>query len=148
MDDGLHQPGRSPTPEDSPRSSFVDDVEIQPLAKPQTARKVAQAPARVYARDVLALCFFVLCAIAALYSSLSQGIPNLIFWKTSHGGGAKTIGIILSPDKHTGRDAHNISLQWNITSSIREPDGVKKRVLLVNGKEPACYQEYYVWLTD
>ena len=144
MENGLHQPGSTPILEESPRSSFGDEIESQPLAKPPTAHKVAQAPTRVYARDLLAFCFLVLCALAALYSSLGRGLPNLIFWKTSHGGAAKTIGILLSPDKHIHRDAYNISLQWNISSGFREPDGVKKRVYLVNGRRLTRYSKYRV----
>ena len=136
MEDGLRKQGSGPSlEEESPRSSFDNEdlLESQPLAQPPTAQKVAQKPTTIYTRDILALCFLVLCAISASYTSLGRSLPNLIFWKTAYGSTPQRLGIVLSPEKHTLRDAHNISLQWNITAGFREPDGVKKRVFLVNG---------------
>lgn len=143
MEDGLRKQDGSPSlEENSPRSSFSDEeqLESQPLAQPATAQKPPTKRTTLYARDILAFCFLVLCAISASYISLGRSLPNLIFWKTSHGSLPERLGIILSPEKHTLRDAHSIPLQWHINTGFREPDGVKKRVYLVNGDNPISHK--------
>lgn len=44
-----------------------------------------------------------------------------------------SLGIALHPEEHRSRHPRRITLHWTITSDIRAPDGVKKRVYLING---------------
>jgi FtsP/CotA-like multicopper oxidase with cupredoxin domain len=48
----------------------------------------------------------------------------------------QTLGIILHPERHAYREPRNITLNWVISEGILAPDGVKKRVYLVNGMFP------------
>jgi hypothetical protein len=50
-----------------------------------------------------------------------------------------SLGILLHPEDHRLRDAGIITLHWTITSDFRAPDGVKKRVYLINGKFRISY---------
>lgn len=45
--------------------------------------------------------------------------------------------VLLHPEEHTHRAQQKIELQWNITTGIRRPDGVAKRVYLINGEFPS-----------
>ncbi|TVY84216.1 Oxidoreductase ptaE [Lachnellula suecica] len=46
------------------------------------------------------------------------------------------LGMKLHPERHVARKPRTITLHWNITSELRSPDGVKKRIYLVNGQFP------------
>lgn len=46
------------------------------------------------------------------------------------------LSILLNPDEHTQREPKRIELQWNVSAGTRRPDGVAKRVFLVNGAFP------------
>lgn len=46
------------------------------------------------------------------------------------------LGIRLYPQDHATRPARTIVLDWNITQGMQAPDGVQKRVYLVNGVFP------------
>lgn len=48
----------------------------------------------------------------------------------------KNFSILLHPEEHTQREARRIELRWNISTGMRRPDGVSKRVFLVNGEFP------------
>lgn len=48
----------------------------------------------------------------------------------------RTLGITLHPQNHEYRPAKTITHSWVITSGHRSPDGVRKRVYLVNGEFP------------
>jgi hypothetical protein len=50
-----------------------------------------------------------------------------------------SLGIILHPEEHRSRDSVIITLHWTITSDFRAPDGVKKRVYLINGNCSVSY---------
>ena len=47
----------------------------------------------------------------------------------------------LHPEDHAFRDATNITHFWRVTSGYRRPDGVQKRVYLVNNEFPGPYIE-------
>jgi len=44
------------------------------------------------------------------------------------------IHIPLHPEEHIHRPPTEIELRWSVTTGFRAPDGVKKRVYLINGK--------------
>ncbi|OBS29624.1 hypothetical protein FPOA_03562 [Fusarium poae] len=46
------------------------------------------------------------------------------------------LGYRLHPHEHTSRPPKTIVYSWNITSGIRSPDGVEKRVYLINDEFP------------
>ncbi|KAM3430332.1 hypothetical protein MY4824_007744 [Beauveria thailandica] len=46
------------------------------------------------------------------------------------------VAIPLHPQLHMNRDVETLHLDWVITTGIRSPDGVQKRVYLVNGEFP------------
>ncbi|CAG8959839.1 hypothetical protein HYFRA_00001748 [Hymenoscyphus fraxineus] len=46
------------------------------------------------------------------------------------------LGIKLHPEDHENRPARTITYRWTISSDHRSPDGVKKKVYLVNGQFP------------
>jgi len=50
--------------------------------------------------------------------------------------GSEKFSIVLRPEEHTQREPKRIELQWNVTTGIRRPDGVAKRVYLINGDFP------------
>lgn len=62
-------------------------------------------------------------------------------------GRKPSLGIKLGPNDHIFRDAQTIHHVWNITSSVRGPDGVKKRVYLINGQQ-FQYVHYLKYLTN
>ena len=49
-------------------------------------------------------------------------------------GGQEQVGISLHPNAHRSRPPKTLHFDWTITTGIRRPDGVKKKVYLVNGK--------------
>ncbi|KAJ9133693.1 Multicopper oxidase [Pleurostoma richardsiae] len=49
---------------------------------------------------------------------------------------SRTIGIVLHPEDHINREPRSVSLRWHISAGYRHPDGVKKRVYLVNDEFP------------
>ncbi|OAA53334.1 ferro-O2-oxidoreductase [Cordyceps fumosorosea ARSEF 2679] len=46
------------------------------------------------------------------------------------------VAIPLHPQLHNNRDAKTLHFDWTVTSGLRSPDGVEKRVYLVNGEFP------------
>ena len=46
------------------------------------------------------------------------------------------LGLVLHPEDHVFRQPVTITHNWTVTSDFRSPDGVKKRVYLVNGRFP------------
>ncbi|KAH8662377.1 multicopper oxidase-domain-containing protein [Xylariales sp. PMI_506] len=71
-------------------------------------------------------------------------MPGALLWSASKetstaSAAAKersTVGIALHPEDHAFRDPQAITLNWTVSSGIRAPDGVKKRLYLVNGGFP------------
>ena len=45
-------------------------------------------------------------------------------------------GILLHPEEHIYRSADIVEHWWSISTGFRSPDGVRKRVYLINGKDP------------
>jgi FtsP/CotA-like multicopper oxidase with cupredoxin domain len=48
----------------------------------------------------------------------------------------RQLGITLHPEDHAYRPPKNIIVHWDVSAAIRSPDGVKKRVYLVNDEFP------------
>jgi hypothetical protein len=44
------------------------------------------------------------------------------------------VAIRLHPEDHESRDPQNLKYDWTVTSGWKAPDGVQKRVYLINGK--------------
>jgi hypothetical protein len=55
------------------------------------------------------------------------------FEDVSSGLGGPNLAISLNPQDHVHRQPKTIHHLWNITSDLRTPDGVAKRVYLING---------------
>jgi hypothetical protein len=53
---------------------------------------------------------------------------------TEHAAKHLLTGPLLHPDRHIYRAPEIIYLDWGVTLGVRDPDGVKKKVYLVNGK--------------
>lgn len=60
-------------------------------------------------------------------------IGDFLAGKIDDPEGMPSLGIVLHPERHRSRNASIITLHWTVTSDFRAPDGVKKRVLLING---------------
>jgi hypothetical protein len=43
------------------------------------------------------------------------------------------LALVLNPDEHVYRGPKTIHYVWNITSDLRAPDGVTKKIYLING---------------
>lgn len=88
-------------------------------------------------------CSLLLVAIITVLSYASifqrQTVPFSAlhpFTKNAAGISASSLmlGIELHPEDHVSRGPVEIVHHWNITSGFRSPDGVRKRVYLVNGE--------------
>lgn len=47
-----------------------------------------------------------------------------------------TLGILLHPEDHSYRRPRQLTEYWNVTSEYRAPDGVLKKIYLINGQFP------------
>ena len=59
--------------------------------------------------------------------------PNFENVSSGLGYPESNLAISLTPQDHVQRQPRTIHLVWNITSDLRAPDGVTKRVYLING---------------
>jgi hypothetical protein len=50
-------------------------------------------------------------------------------------------GILLHPEDHIYRQAATVEHWWSVSTGFRAPDGVKKRVYLINGKR-SCFKSF------
>lgn len=89
---------------------------------------------RIFIFGIIGLAFIILASVKliAYYPTLWYGQnvfkENIIQQKTA--------GIYLHPEDHAYRASKTITYNWTITSGIISPDGVQKRVYLVNGQFP------------
>lgn len=92
---------------------------------------------------VIAPTIFFACTLF----SYGGSVPNVIVpvSNTGFASGPPNTGTLeesekdaftLQPNDHIFRESQTIRATWNITMEEREPDGVKKMVYLVNGKQP------------
>ena len=66
-------------------------------------------------------------------------IPEYLPWSPALQGSQTRdfgIGIALHPEDHIYRSTATIELNWTVTAGFRAPDGVQKRVYLINGEFP------------
>lgn len=85
---------------------------------------------------VLVLASLVLFAFyvsAGRWKGARSPIGDFLAGKTDDPEGIPSLGIVLHPEEHRSRNASIVTLHWTITSDFRAPDGVKKRVFLING---------------
>ena len=82
-------------------------------------------------------------AVAAVIFSISVfgllrnvGLPALKSVLDGPQGTEEGFGIALHPQDHIYRPAEIVERWWSINTGFRAPDGVKKRVYLINGKQP------------
>jgi FtsP/CotA-like multicopper oxidase with cupredoxin domain len=65
------------------------------------------------------------------------------------GGSASSVNNILHPRDHVFRRPKTIRYQWVVTAAFRAPDGVKKRVYLINGRlSPHILKTVYLIAVD
>lgn len=80
---------------------------------------------------LLAITFYV----SIYFGTISQALLSTHF---DLGGESSAyqppnLALVLHPEDHVYRQPETIRYVWNITSGFRSPDGVKKRVYLING---------------
>jgi hypothetical protein len=81
----------------------------------------------------------ILCLFTTLYALTGQwrqphsDLTDFLIGDSYNAEGEDTIGILLHPEDHVSRNPGIVNLHWTITSGFRAPDGVKKRVYLING---------------
>jgi hypothetical protein len=79
------------------------------------------------------LCLFALYVSVGRWKGARSNIGDFFAVTSDEAEGIPSLGIVLHPESHQSRDAGIITLHWTITSDFRAPDGVKKRVYLING---------------
>ena len=79
------------------------------------------------------LLLFALYVSAGRWRGARPHIGEFLAGTSEDVEGMPSLGIILHPNEHRSRNAGIATLHWTITSDIRAPDGVKKRVYLING---------------
>jgi hypothetical protein len=85
------------------------------------------------------LLLFVFYVSAGRWKGARSQIGDFLGEKTDDPEGMPSLGIVLHPESHRSRNASIITLHWTITSDFRAPDGVKKRVYLINGNKRVSY---------
>lgn len=84
--------------------------------------------------------FGVLLAFLALlylsYYALSESFPNHPSSNLDSGSSDGTLAILLHPEDHVYRRPTQQTHYWNVTSKYRSPDGVLKKIYLINGQFP------------
>ena len=75
---------------------------------------------------------FAFLAWQVLSMAYPQQSPSNLYSDSSDG----PLGIVLHPEDHAYRRPKRLTYYWNITSEYRAPDGVRKKVYLINGQFP------------
>ncbi|KAF4459766.1 hypothetical protein FALBO_13472 [Fusarium albosuccineum] len=84
----------------------------------------------------------IMCLVAAILASALLVILYFILVSSSEqltspeNNGTNHLAIKLNPRKHTSRSPTTLTFNWAITTGQRSPDGVEKRVYLVNDEFP------------
>ncbi len=86
------------------------------------------------------LVLFAFYVGAGRWKGSRSQIGDFLAGKSDGPEGMPSLGIVLRPEDHRSRNASIITLHWTITSDFRAPDGVKKRVYLINGKFSAFHR--------
>ncbi|KAF1983374.1 multicopper oxidase [Aulographum hederae CBS 113979] len=120
--------------ESNEKQSFEGDGFQEQQVKRSTVRRL---PLWI---SVIGLITF--CAVLGLYFSQLVFFPELLFSGNSESSGKTEqasrgqLNISLHPELHTDRPAKAIHHQWRVSSEILSPDGVSKRIYLVNDAFP------------
>lgn len=85
---------------------------------------------------VFASLVLIILTIITLPRTVSHSSLSSFFHKTGPYSSGNPLGIPLHPEEHAYRHPTTIVHNWTITSGYRFPDGVKKKVYLVNGQFP------------
>jgi hypothetical protein len=85
------------------------------------------------------LLLFALYVSAGRWKGAQSHIGDFLAGPNDEPAEIPSLGIVLHPENHRSRDAGIITLHWTITSDFRAPDGVKKRVYLINGNFYTSY---------
>lgn len=86
---------------------------------------------------IIALVALLLCVV--YLSSRADFVPSFQIQEPYNLGTSnlnETLGILLHPQDHAYRRPKQLIQYWNITSEYRTPDGVLKKVYLINGQFP------------
>ncbi|KAK9778464.1 putative Iron transport multicopper oxidase FET3 [Seiridium cardinale] len=99
---------------------------------------VATLPGRTHGRKMVSATAvtILLLAIILLWNSATHTRQLPAIGSSAQHAEKRMVGITLHPEDHAYRDPQNITLSWTISTGLRSPDGVKKRVYLVNGMFP------------
>jgi hypothetical protein len=81
----------------------------------------------------LSLVLFAIYATRSQSRELRSGVSDFLTAPSSGLAVEPPLGIFLHPEDHRSRDPVTLRLHWTITSGFRAPDGVKKKVYLING---------------
>lgn len=129
--------------ESDPSANLLSDVESQ---EPKEYEGVASHDRSAKLRTIgviFAIFFLLFLSISSIkrlsYSRVIYFSANREPWGMDDietGSQERTLGIKLHPQHHENRPAKTITHRWAITSGYRSPDGVKKKVYLVNGEFP------------
>lgn len=136
---GGKPPAYEPTEQEEPlldqddSSSLDTPTERNYYEKQNAARKCWPGQKYLMIGSVTVLFFFVLFAVAAFLSVPLHKQPVYNFQPDGSDG---SLGILLHPDDHAYREPGELRYTWNITSEERAPDGVLKKVYLINGQFP------------
>lgn len=131
---------------DEEHDGLLDEFELQdedPKTRPNSSHRTVRRWVRFVRRRVWCLIAVVvaialLCILGAAFSS--RGTLKAL--KGPEEGGR--LGIRLHPEEHASRPPATLSFNWTITAGLRSPDGVQKRVYLVNGKFQCCTHISYL----
>lgn len=110
---------------------------LEPKTKDVKTAASSQEKPWKSARLAFALLAFVVSA-AVLFRALGVEIvsPAAISGAIPHLESARRLGISLHPEYHATRPPKNVTLDWRVSAAMRSPDGVRKRVYLVNDVFP------------
>src|SRR5580700_11358235 len=111
------------------------EIEAEPNQK--TASKASKLLEKPSIQAVIAVVLLVLLVLWSFSGVLTEPRSNIFPFlrqPARHAADNETVGILLHPEDHSARNVQVIELQWTVTAGFRAPDGVRKRVYLINGK--------------
>ncbi|KAM6511313.1 hypothetical protein FALCPG4_016315 [Fusarium falciforme] len=104
-----------------------EDQKTRPNLSHRTVRRCARfVRRRVWCLVAVAVTIALLCIIGAVFMPVA----------TSKSPEKGHPGIRLHPEEHASRPPTTLAFNWTISAGLRSPDGVEKRVYLVNDEFP------------
>jgi hypothetical protein len=111
-----------------------EEPESEPkFIKNSSNSKQQQWPAFSTILVLASLFLFAFYISAGRWKGARSQVGDFLAAQNDEPEGIPSLGIVLHPELHRPRNASIITLHWTITSDFRAPDGVKKRVFLING---------------